>query len=99
MVIVMKLVMIIATIIGMMHVIGIVMIMVRGLVNLRQNVQCISWQRALVIVASAVGETINKLHFCIVTEVVIIFVMGGVSNMVMRVPMIIDMEIVMVIVM
>ena len=91
--------MIIATIIGMMHVIGIVMIMVRGLVNLRQNLQCISWQRALVIVASAVGETINKLHFCIVTEVVIIFVMGGVSNMVMRVPMIIDMEIVMVIVM
>ena len=51
------------------------------------------------IVASAMGETINKLHFCIVTEVVIIFVMGGVRNIVMRVPMIIGMEIVMVIVM
>ena len=45
------------------------------------------------------GETINKLHFCIVTDVVIIFVIGGVSNMVMRVPMIIDMEIVIAIVM
>ena len=92
-------VMIIATIIWMMHIMEVVMIMVRRLVNSRQNVQCISWQRALVIVAVALGEPIHKLHLCIVTDVVIICVMGGVSNMVMRVPMIIDMEIVMVIVM
>ena len=78
-------VMIIATIIWMMHIMEVVMIMVRRLVNFRQNVQCISWQRALVIVAFALGEPINKLHLCIVTDVVIIFVMGGVSNMVMRV--------------
>ena len=63
----------------------------------RQNVQYISWQRALVIVASAVGETINKLHFCIVGEVVMISVMQSVIIMVMRVARLIDMEVVMVI--
>ena len=51
------------------------------------------------IVASAMGETINKLHFCIVTEVLMIIVMRVVIIMVMRVAMIIDMEVVMVIVM
>ena len=68
-------VMIIATIIWMMHIMEVVMIMVRRLVNFRQNVQCISWQRALAIVDFALGETINKLHFCIVTEVLMIIVM------------------------
>ena len=91
-------VMIIATIIWMMHIMEVVMIMVGRLVNFRQKISAFPG-RALVIVAFALGETINKLHFCIVTDVVIIFVMGGVSNMVMRVPMIIDMEIVIVIVM
>ena len=83
----------------MMHIMEVVMIMVRRLVNFRQNVQCISWQRALVIVAFALGETINKLHFCIVTEVLMIIVMRVVIIMVMTVAMIIDMEVVMAIVM
>ena len=65
----------------------------------RQNVQYISWQGVSVIVASAVGWTINKLHFCIVREVVMISGMQSVIIMVTRVAMIIDMVVVMVIVM
>ena len=66
---------------------------------LHVNVQYISWQRALVIVASAVGSTINQLHFCVVREVVMISGMQSVIIMVMRVAMFIDMEVVMVCVM
>ena len=65
----------------------------------RQDVQYISWQRALVLVAFAVEETINKVHFYIVGEVVMGSLMQSVISMVMSVAMFIDIEVVIVIVM